>query len=66
MEDALGAARALYGPPFNPAITLKALAYFQDGGLASLPDEVKSLLVRAATKVSVLPVMRRLSDTLTA
>ena len=31
LATALGAASALYGPTFNPEVTLKALSYFDDG-----------------------------------
>lgn len=51
LADALGAAQAVYGEQFNPLITLKALSYFGDGDLASLPEAVKqSLRVAAAIK----------------
>ena len=65
LEEALGAAQTLYGTPFNPAITLKALAYFQDGDLPSLPANVRSVLVQAATRVSQLPDVPRISTCLT-
>jgi len=64
LEQALGAAQTLYGVPFNPAITLKALAYFQDGDLPSLPAFVRSVLVEAATQVGSLPHVPRVSDNL--
>jgi hypothetical protein len=44
---ALSAAAAIYGPTFNPQITLKALSYFEDGNLAQLPDDVKNRLAAA-------------------
>lgn len=47
LSQALGAARAVYGPAFNPLLSLKALCYFRDGDLASLPDTVKSRLFNA-------------------
>ncbi len=34
LPTALAAAQALYGPPFNPQITLKALSHFADGQAA--------------------------------
>lgn len=51
LVTALAAGTAIYGQQFNPQITLKALAYFGDGDLPSLPAKVKRLLrdrVRAA------------------
>jgi hypothetical protein len=64
LEESLGAAQALYGKPFNPAITLKALAYFQDGDLSSLPVSVQSALVQSATCVGRIPDVPRVSDSL--
>jgi hypothetical protein len=48
LSDALGAAEAVYGGQFNPLITLKALTYFRDGDLPSLPEDVKQALRVAA------------------
>jgi hypothetical protein len=45
---ALSAAQKLYGPTFNPQITLKALSFFDDGDLRQLPDDMKLRLVTAA------------------
>ena len=42
----LGAAKAIYGKQYNAAITLKALSFYNDGNLASLPD----LIVRDLKK----------------
>jgi hypothetical protein len=50
----LAAARAVHGPHFAPTPTLKALTYFGDGDLASLPDEVQRRLTRAASAVDPL------------
>jgi hypothetical protein len=56
---ALAAAQALYGASFNPQITLKALSYFEDGDLRTLPEESKSRLVTAARCVDLerLPIL---------
>jgi hypothetical protein len=51
LEHALGAAKAAYGSTFNPAITLKALVFFDDGDLPALPDHVKQSLASAATNI---------------
>jgi hypothetical protein len=53
LPTALAAAQKLYGPTFNPEITLKALSYFDDGNLRALPEEMKSRLVVAAREVDV-------------
>jgi hypothetical protein len=57
---ALSAAGFIYGRSFNPQITLKALSYFGDGDLRTLPDELKVRLVNAvaATDLSQLPPIR--------
>ncbi len=44
---ALAAARAVFGSRFNPLLSLKALSYFADGDLVSLPPAVQSLLLAA-------------------
>jgi hypothetical protein len=44
LADALGAAVAVYGRAFNPLLSLKALSYFADGDLPSLPKEIQSRL----------------------
>jgi hypothetical protein len=61
---ALGAAVAVYGTSFNPAITLKALAYFTDGDLPALPEDVKAFLTTQAIRVGRLPTVHPLSVSL--
>ena len=53
LPRALAAAKAIYGPSFNPQITLKALSYFEDGNLARLPEEVKNRLAAIARDVDL-------------
>lgn len=50
---ALAAAEKLYGPSFNPEITLKALSYFEDGNLHRLPTDMKFRLADAVNKVDL-------------
>jgi hypothetical protein len=50
---ALSAAQKLYGPTFNPQITLKALSFFDDGDLRQLPGDMKLRLVTAARNVDL-------------
>jgi hypothetical protein len=59
LPTALAAARAIYGTPFNPQNTLKALSYFEDGNLHRLPQAVKDRLAKAAREVNLdrLPVI---------
>lgn len=53
LPTALAAARIIYGPVFNPQITLKALSFFADGNLARLPREVQDRLAKAAREVDL-------------
>ena len=54
LARALAAARAVYGPKFNPILSAKALCYFCDGDLETLPQEVRSRLTAAAGQVDVM------------
>ena len=60
VAEMLGAAQAIYGEQFFPMITLKALAWFKDGDLPSLPAEVKEALSRAAGNVRQIPNLKPL------
>jgi len=51
LGEMLGAARAIYGEQFAPLVSLKALTWFKDGNLPSLPEQVKQRLARAASEV---------------
>ena len=53
LREALAAALAVYGPTFNPLPSLKALAYFGDGDLPSLPKETREALERAVRETPV-------------
>jgi len=53
LATALAAAHALYGPTFNPEVTLKALSYFDDGNLRDLPNDLKLRLAEAAREVDL-------------
>lgn len=64
LEQILGAARALFGPAFNPLIAQKTLAYFEGGDLASLPADVQQLLITHATRDAEAPDLPRRSDRL--
>jgi len=61
LEAALGAAKALY-PQFNPAISLKALSYFED--LPKLPADVRLNLTKAVASVRQIPEVLRQSQNL--
>lgn len=51
----LGAARALFGPAFQPSECLKALVYFEGGDLAALAQDVKMKLIASVASVNDLP-----------
>lgn len=51
LSEALGAATAVFGDRFNPILTLKALTFFGDGDLHTVPDSVRERLVRAVQEV---------------
>lgn len=55
LATGLGAARDLFGPNFQPSEALKALAYFADGDLRTLPTAEQTLLVKASTNVGSCP-----------
>ncbi|MCS7080911.1 MAG: nucleotidyl transferase AbiEii/AbiGii toxin family protein [Chloracidobacterium sp.] len=60
----LAAARALWGDAFQPMESLKALAYFEGGDLATLPATVRQKLIAAAARVAHLPLIPRKSTRL--
>jgi hypothetical protein len=51
VAEMLGAAQAIYGEQFAPMISLKALAWFNDGDLPGLPSKIKETLRNAAATV---------------
>lgn len=52
LSEALGSAQAVYGPAFNPLLSLKALCYFVDGDLPTLSAAVRQRLTMAAQEVN--------------
>lgn len=65
LPQGLAAARALFGPNFQPSESLKALVYFDDGDLESLTPAEKATLVSAVKAVRDLPVVSVVSRKLT-
>jgi len=59
MAEGLAAAMAIYGKEFNGALSLKALTFFEDGDLPSLPVGERMQLTGAATKINLkqLPIV---------
>jgi hypothetical protein len=53
LASALAAGKTLYGDAFNPEITLKALSFFGDGNLDSVPTETRDRLVAAVRSVDL-------------
>ena len=64
LPEALGGAKALYPETFAPNPTLKALCYFKDGDLSSLPKQVQEFLCLEASKVNKIAEINRVSDKL--
>ena len=50
MDRMLGAAKAVHGPAFNPALTMKALAFYGDGDLHLATEEVRKARGEAVKK----------------
>jgi len=53
LQTAIASACAIYGPGFNPQITLKALSFFDDGNLSRLPKTAQDRLAKAAREVDL-------------
>lgn len=51
LSQALGGAARLYGAPFAPLAALKALSYFADGDVPSLPAGMRAALIDAVRAV---------------
>ena len=60
LEAIIGAAQTVYGGQYSAAITLKALTYYEDGDLKTLPKEVKNALSKAAANIGPIPTFERL------
>jgi len=64
LERGLPAAETLFAPDLPPMVVLKALTYFEGGDLSSLSADVRETLSAAVAKVGDLPVVPRLSSSL--
>jgi hypothetical protein len=60
----LAAARLFFGSAFQPAESLKAMAYFRDGDLPRLSPTDQETLIQAASAVGKLPGIRLQSKSL--
>ena len=63
LPKALTAAKMIYGPSFNSELTLKALSYYEDGNLKTVPLQCKERLLDAVRSVDLdrLPMIEPLS-----
>ena len=66
LETGLAAARALYGPAFQPSEALKALTYFEGGDLVTLTAAEREILTRAAAVVRQIPFVGLASQSLSS
>ena len=65
LPQAMAAAASIYGRQYNPAITLKSLAYFGDGDLHRLTVEQQGQLIRIASAADLsLADVPRIADVL--
>jgi len=64
LPTALSAAKMIYGPSFNPELTLKALAFYDEGNLHKVPIPHKERLLDAVRGVDLdcLPVIEHGHD----
>jgi hypothetical protein len=53
LPTALSAAKLIYGPQFNPELTLKALCFFGDGNLSTVPVDLQHRLADAVKEVDL-------------
>ncbi len=58
LPTALAAASVIYGQQFNAQLTLKALCYFHDGDVFSIPQEAKDRVVRTVATVDLSQLPR--------
>ena len=61
LPTAVAAAQIIYGASFNPELTLKALSYYGDGNLHTVPIQHKERLLEAIRSVDLdqLPLISR-------
>jgi hypothetical protein len=64
LPTALAAAGVIYGERFNPQLTLKALSFFGDGDLPSLPTSMQQRIIGAVRSVDLdqLPMLAALDE----
>jgi hypothetical protein len=65
LSKGLASAQLFFGPSFQPSESLKALVYFEDGDLKTLPESDRRTLVTAVSAVRKLPEVTRQAASLT-
>jgi hypothetical protein len=63
LPQALGAAKALY-PKFNPALSLKALTYYGEPTLATVPTGIREYLTEESTKVESVKMVPQIAPSI--
>jgi len=63
LPEALGATQALY-PEFNPVLSLKALAYYGESTLATVPINIREFLTEESAKVESIKIVQRISPSI--
>ena len=63
LPEALGATKALY-PEFNPVLSLKALAYYGESSLASLPAGVREYLTEESAKAESIKMITTIASSI--
>ena len=63
VDQAMAAARSIYGDQYNPILTRKALGYFGDGDLSKLSADQKNHLIQiTSNSLLTLPNIPRMAD----
>jgi Nucleotidyl transferase AbiEii toxin, Type IV TA system len=65
LPRALGAAKGLY-PEFNPVLSLKALAYYGEPSLATMPAEIREFLTTASARVESIETIPKIAIDISA
>lgn len=64
LAEALGSAKAIFGPTFDPGTSLRALCSFRDGDLPELDKKIQQRLIKAAAAVKAIPIINPISLTI--
>ena len=63
LPEALGATKALY-PEFNPVLSLKALAYYGEPTLVTLPTNIREYLTEESAKVESVKLIPKVASSI--